>query len=124
TAEEIDITLDFESLVNAGSMLGSGAVIVIDQETSMLDVLRVVSKFYAHESCGQCTPCRIGVSWINKIVNRLAQGGGQPDDLETIARLAAAIKGKTLCPLGDAAAMPILAIVEKFKDELLGSTKH
>jgi len=124
TAEEIDITLDFESLVNAGSMLGSGAVIVIDQETSMLDVLRVVSKFYAHESCGQCTPCRIGVSWINKIVNRMAQGGGQPDDLETIARLAAAIKGKTLCPLGDAAAMPILAIVEKFKDELLGSTKH
>ena len=86
--------------------------------------IRDRSKFYAHESCGQCTPCRIGVSWINKIVNRLAQGGGQPDDLETIARLAAAIKGKTLCPLGDAAAMPILAIVEKFKDELLGSTKH
>lgn len=124
TAEEIDITLDFESLVKAGSMLGSGAVIVIDQETSMLDVFRVVSKFYAHESCGQCTPCRLGVSWINKIVNRLAEGDGQPDDLETITRLASAIKGKTLCPLGDAAAMPILAIVEKFKDELLAHVKH
>ncbi|MCD6194524.1 MAG: NADH-quinone oxidoreductase subunit F [Candidatus Aminicenantes bacterium] len=118
-ADEIDIPLDFESLMKAGSMLGSGAVIVIDHETSMLDVLRVVSKFYAHESCGQCTPCRVGVAWINKIVQRIAAGGGQPGDLETITRLASAIKGKTLCPLGDAAAMPILAIVEKFKDELL-----
>jgi NADH-quinone oxidoreductase subunit F len=124
TADEIDISLDFESLKNAGSMLGSGAVIVIDKETSMLDVLQVVTKFYAHESCGQCTPCRVGVSWINKIVQRMAAGQGSPEDLETISRLASAIMGKTLCPLGDAAAMPILGIVEKFKDELLAQMGH
>lgn len=117
-ADEIDIGMDFDSLVAAESMLGSAAIIVIDQETSMLDVLRVVTKFYSHESCGQCTPCRIGNSWINKITKRITAGKGQRGDLDNIERLASNILGKTLCPLGDAAAMPVLSIVRKFHQEL------
>jgi NADH-quinone oxidoreductase subunit F len=116
--DEIDIPMDCESLSAAGSMLGSGAVIVIDQATSMLQVLVKVAKFYAHESCGQCTPCRLGTSWILKIVQRMASGQGRKGDAEEIARLASAIKGRTLCPLGDAAALPILALVTKFRSEL------
>ena len=118
TADEIDLPMDFDSLVGAGSMLGSAAIIVIDEETSILDVLEAVAKFYSHESCGQCTPCRIGTSWINKIVRRLAAGQGEPGDIDTIVRLASNIKGKTLCPLGDAAALPILSICQKFRSEL------
>jgi len=118
TADEIDINMDFDSLVEAKSMLGSAAIIVIDEETSMLDVLRRVTKFYSHESCGQCTPCRIGNSWINKIVKRMAEGGGKKEDLDKIIQLANNMLGKTLCPLGDAAAMPILSIIQKFRDEL------
>lgn len=117
-ADEIDINMDFDSLVDAKSMLGSGAIIVIDEDTSMLEVLKRVTKFYSHESCGQCTPCRMGNSWINKIVKRMSEGGGRKGDLDKITRLANNILGKTLCPLGDAAAMPILSIIEKFRDEL------
>jgi len=118
TADEIDLAMDFDSLAGAGSMLGSGAVIVIDDGTAMIDVLRIVARFYAHESCGQCTPCRIGTAWIHKIVGRIAEGRGEKDDIETIIRLASNIKGKTECPLGDAAALPILAICQKFRGEL------
>jgi len=118
TADEIDIKMDFDSLVEAKSMLGSAAIIVIDKDTSMLDVLRLVTKFYAHESCGQCTPCRVGNNWIRKTVNRMAEGRGKKDDLDNILRLANNILGKTLCPLGDAAAMPIISIVQKFRQEL------
>lgn len=117
-ADEIDIPMDFDSLVNAESMLGSAAIIVIDTGTSMLDVLKAVTKFYSHESCGLCTPCRIGTSWINKIVKRMAEGKGSKKDIDDIVRLASNILGKTLCPLGDAAAMPILSIAKKFRKEL------
>lgn len=117
-ADEIDLAMDFDSLAGAGSMLGSAAIIVIDQETPILEVLKAVAKFYSHESCGQCTPCRIGTSWINKIVGRIAGGKGQKDDLDTIIRLAENIKGKTLCPLGDAAALPLLSLCRKFRQEL------
>jgi NADH-quinone oxidoreductase subunit F len=117
-ADEIDIPMDFDSLVNAESMLGSAAIIVIDTGTSMLDVLKTVTKFYSHESCGQCTPCRIGTSWINKIVKRMAERKGSKKDIDNIVRLASNILGKTLCPLGDAAAMPILSIAKKFRKEL------
>lgn len=118
TPDEIDIKMDFDSLVEAKSMLGSGAIIVIDKETSMLDVLRLVTKFYSHESCGQCTPCRIGNNWIKKTVIRMSEGEGRKEDLDNIIRLANNILGKTLCPLGDAAAMPIISIVQKFRQEL------
>ena len=117
-ADEIDIKMDFDSLVEAKSMLGSAAIIVIDTGTSMLDVLKAITKFYSHESCGQCTPCRIGTSWINKIVKRMAEGKGSKKDIDNILRLASNILGKTLCPMGDAAAMPILSIAKKFRKEL------
>lgn len=117
-ADEININMDFDSLVQAKSMLGSAAIIVIDEETSMLEVLKRVTKFYSHESCGQCTPCRIGNSWINKIVKRIADGQGKKGDLDKIIQLANNMLGKTLCPLGDAAAMPVLSIIQKFRDEL------
>ncbi len=119
-ADEIDLAMDFDSLAGAGSMLGSAAVVVIDEETPMLDVLKTVTKFYCHESCGQCTPCRIGTSWIHKIVTRLVAGEREKDDIDTIIRLASNIQGKTLCPLGDAAALPILSICQKFRKELEG----
>jgi NADH-quinone oxidoreductase subunit F len=118
TADEIDLAMDFDSLVSAGSMLGSAAVIVIDEGTRMLDVLGIVARFYSHESCGQCTPCRIGTAWIHKIVRRIAAGRGEKDDINTIIRLASNLKGRTECPLGDAAALPILSICRKFRSEL------
>jgi NADH-quinone oxidoreductase subunit F len=118
TPDEIDITMDFDALMEAKSMLGSGAVIVIDENTSMLEVLRLVAKFYSHESCGQCTPCRIGNAWIYKTVDRIAKGEGKKGDIDNITRVASNILGKTLCPLGDAAAMPVLSITQKFKKEL------
>lgn len=122
-ADEIDITMDSDTLMKADSMLGSGAVIVIDEDTSILDVLKIITKFYSHESCGQCTPCRIGNSWIKKIVARISRGEGKDGDIDNIARLASNMLGKTLCPLGDAAAMPILSIVKKFRDEIETSIK-
>ncbi len=123
-ADEIDINMDCSSLLKADSMLGSGAVIVIDEDIPMLDVLQKITKFYAHESCGQCTPCRVGTSWINKIVKRIEEGKGERGDLDLIIELASNIKGKTLCPLGDAAALPIIALVKKFRKELESSLKH
>lgn len=120
-ADEIDIRMDFDSLAGAGSMLGSAAVIAIDGETPILDVLKTMAKFYAHESCGQCTPCRIGTSWIYKIIRRIVAGDGRSEDFNEIVRLAGNIKGKTLCPMGDAAALPISSLIQKFRAELESS---
>jgi len=122
-ADEIDITMDSDALMKADSMLGSGAVIVLDEDTSILEVLKIITKFYSHESCGQCTPCRIGNSWIKKIVTRISRGEGKDGDIDNIIRLALNMLEKTLCPLGDAAAMPILSIVKKFRDEIETSIK-
>jgi len=116
--KEIDIRLDGDSLVEAGSMLGSAGIIVIDDQTPMTMVLDKMAGFYAHESCGQCSPCRIGTAWMARIASRLRSGRRRDGDLETILRLAANIKGRTLCPMGDAAALPIAALVTKFRDEL------
>ncbi len=116
--DEIDVAMDVESLARAGSMLGSAGIVVIAAGTPMLDVLAATARFYAHESCGKCTPCRIGTSWILKIVERLRARGGGPDDFDAIVRLADGINGRTLCPLGEAAALPIRALVTKFRDEL------
>jgi len=117
-ADEVDLPLDFDSLAKSGSMLGSAAVIVLDDTASMLTVLNVIARFYAHESCGQCTPCRLGTAWIRKVVTRLVEGRGEARDLDEIVRVAEAIKGRTLCPLGDAAALPTIALVTKFRGEL------
>jgi NADH-quinone oxidoreductase subunit F len=122
-ADEIDVKMDFDSLAGIGSMLGSAAVIVIDEDTPILDVLKKVAKFYAHESCGQCTPCRIGTSWIHKIVKRMSAGRGEKGDAAELVRLASNIKGKTLCPMGDAASMPVLSLAQKFENELSSCLK-
>ncbi len=115
---EIDVAMDCESLAAAGSMIGSAGVIVIDDAVSMKTVLDRVTKFYARESCGQCTPCRVGTSWIRKIVRRRDAGGRRDDDLDRVSRLAEAMMGRSFCPFGDTAAVPVLALIRKFRTEL------
>ena len=116
--DELDTPMDFDSLAKAGSMLGSAGIIVIGDRTPILDVLKVTARFYAHESCGQCTPCRIGTSWIHKTVTRIGEGKGNASDLDLILGLAEGMMGRALCPMGDAAALPIRGLVTKFRDEL------
>ena len=118
TPDEIDVRMDYESLAHIKSMLGSAGIIVIGDRTPIIDVLKIVARFYAHESCGQCTPCRIGTTWISKIADRIGAGGGVPGDIDSIRHLAEGMKGRTLCPMGDAAAFPVLSIVDKFGQEL------
>lgn len=117
TAEEADLAMDFDSVAKAGSMLGSGGVVVIDEDTCMVDVARRIIHFYAHESCGWCIPCREGTAWLRKLLDRFHDGGGRPEDIPLAGELAKNILGKTFCPLGDAAAMPIISIVKKWKHE-------
>jgi NADH-quinone oxidoreductase subunit F len=124
TAGELDVAMDYESLAHANSMLGSAGIIVIGDRTPIIDVLKIVARFYAQESCGQCTPCRIGTTWISKIADRIGAGDGAPGDLDLIRHLAEGMKGKTLCPMGDAAAFPVLSVVEKFGRELEKATSR
>jgi NADH-quinone oxidoreductase subunit F len=109
--------LDYESLVKAGSMLGSGGMIVLDETTSMPETLSVIADFYAHESCGQCTPCREGTGWAAKILRNLIAGKGKKADLDLILKIVDMMEGKTICPLADADVMPIRSFVTKFRSE-------
>jgi NADH-quinone oxidoreductase subunit F len=118
TAEDLDIPYDFNSMAKAGSMLGSGAIIVVDDRHRVLDVMLKVAKFYAHESCGKCVPCREGTNWTLKMLNRLDSGLATPMDLDLIASVQTRIIGNCLCVLGDAMAMPLGSMVEKFRAEL------
>ncbi|HHT9119594.1 MAG TPA: NADH-quinone oxidoreductase subunit NuoF [Candidatus Hypogeohydataceae bacterium YC41] len=115
--EEIDVPMEFVSLAKIGSMAGSGAVIVMDEDTNLVQVLRVLLNFYAHESCGKCTPCREGTGWMAKIIERIEKGEGQSEDLDTIVSIANGIRTRTLCPLGDAAIGPAISFVTKFRQE-------
>ena len=115
--DEIDVCLDFESTKDAGTMLGSGGIIVMDETVSMPAALEVLSRFYAHESCGQCTPCREGTAWIYKIMHRITNDLGRKEDISLLTDLAANIDGTTICPLASAAAWPVQAMLEKFPDE-------
>ncbi len=117
TSDEIDIAMDFESTQAAGTMLGSGGVIVMDDTVSMPLALEILSRFYAHESCGQCTPCREGTSWIYRILQRMNRGLGRKGDIELLLDLANSMDGTTICPLGAAAAWPVQAMLKKFPDE-------
>lgn len=118
TAEEcFSAKMDYEDLAAKGSMLGSGAVIVIDDSHSMVDLLSVVMHFYHHESCGQCTPCREGTGWLDKVVKSILNGQGRIEDLNLILKVAEQMKGKTICALSDAAALPAISFVSKFRDE-------
>jgi NADH-quinone oxidoreductase subunit F len=117
TADQVDVPLDFDSIAKAGSMLGSAGVIVMDDSTCMVKAALRLSKFYAEESCGQCTQCREGTEWMHRILTRLENGNGRRGDLELLLDICANMKGKTICPLSDAAAMPIESYIQKFYDE-------
>jgi len=116
-AEECDIAMDFDALAKVGSMLGSGGVVVLDEDTCMVDFARRISRFYAHESCGWCIPCREGTAWLRKLLDRFHDGGGRAEDIPLVDEIAKNILGRTFCPLGDAAAMPLGAIVRKWRNE-------
>lgn len=116
-ADQIDVAMDFESILVTKSMLGSGGIIVMDDSVSMPWALEILSRFYAHESCGQCTPCREGSAWAYKILNRLNRGGGRKSDLPTLLDLVNNIDGQTICPLGSAAAWPVQAMLRQFPEE-------
>ncbi|MCL4176507.1 MAG: NADH-quinone oxidoreductase subunit NuoF [Verrucomicrobia bacterium] len=120
TSEEVDLLdlpYDFDSLQQAGSMSGSGAIIVMDDSTDMVEALANIAEFYAHESCGQCTPCREGSLWMSKALHRLTHGGGRPQDADYLLHIARNIQGRTICAFGEACAWPVLSIVTKFRDE-------
>jgi NADH-quinone oxidoreductase subunit F len=117
-----DIPMDFDSLAACGSMAGSGGVIVLDDTRKMSWVLNNINAFYAHESCGQCTPCREGSTWMKKISDRLVAGQATPEDITTLESVAYQIDGRTICAFGEASSWPVEAIIAKFRDELLSET--
>jgi NADH-quinone oxidoreductase subunit F len=116
---EIDVSMEFDALKAAGTMAGSGGVIVFDDSTCMVRALARIAKFYAEESCGQCTPCREGTSWMEGIIEKIEHGHGTAEDVAKLEQVAGSVMGNTICALGDAAAMPVLSFVKKFKAEFL-----
>jgi NADH-quinone oxidoreductase subunit F len=116
-ADEIDVAMDFNSLAAAGTMAGSGGVIVMDETTCMIEALASAVKFFAHESCGQCSPCREGTGWVHRIMRRIVAGNGRLQDLDDLLAIAANMEGKTICVFADAAAWPIQSYITKFRDE-------
>jgi NADH-quinone oxidoreductase subunit F len=118
TKDDLDLPYDFDTMAKAGTMLGSGAIIVIDDTHTVLEVALKVAKFYAHESCGKCVPCREGTSWTVKMLERIQSGEATPMDLDIVASVCEQIMGNCLCVLGDAMAMPIGSMVAKFRSEL------
>ena len=117
TADEIDVSMEFDALKAAGTMAGSGGVIVMDDSTCMVRALSRISKFYAVESCGQCTPCREGTPWMQAVVEKIEAGQGVPGDVDRLVQIANNVGGQTICALGDAAAMPVQSFVKKFRAE-------
>jgi NADH-quinone oxidoreductase subunit F len=117
TKDDLDLAYDFDTMAKAGSMLGSGAIIVVDDSTSVVDVAMKTAKFYRHESCGKCTPCREGTNWTVKMLERIDSGEATPMDLDIMAAVQENIIGNCLCVLGDAMAMPIGSMIAKFRDE-------
>ncbi len=120
----MQLTMDYDSISKAGSMLGSGAVIVMDDSTCMVKVLARLSHFYHEESCGQCTPCREGTGWLSRVVHRIAHGHGTMEDLDLLTDVSEKIMGRTICALGDAAAMPVISFVKTFREEFEYFIKH
>ena len=117
TESEIDINMDFDSVAAAGSMLGSAGIIVMDEYTDMVDACYNLSKFYAHETCGQCTPCREGVPWMKTILGRITNGKGRRRDIDLLLDICKSIEKRTICPFGDAAVAPVKSYIEKFREE-------
>ena len=109
--------MDYDSIAKAGSMLGSGAVIVMDETTCMVRALERLSYFYFEESCGQCTPCREGTGWLYRMVDRIERGKGRMEDLDLLTNVSDNIAGRTICALGDAAALPVKSFIKHFRPE-------
>ncbi|MBN8508719.1 MAG: NADH-quinone oxidoreductase subunit NuoF [Burkholderiales bacterium] len=120
----LDCTMDYDSIAKAGSMLGSGAVIVMDDTRCMVKSLLRLSYFYQHESCGQCTPCREGTGWLWRLVDRIEHGRGTAEDIGLLDSVAENIMGRTICALGDAAAMPVRGMIKHFRDEFVHHVEH
>jgi len=116
-AEECDIPMDYDTLAKVGSMLGSGGMVVLDETTDMVRFALRIMKFYAHESCGWCIPCREGTTWLKKILQRFYEGQGRREDISLLGELSKNMLGRTFCALGDAAALPTISIVEKFTED-------
>jgi len=117
TADEIDAVYDVEPLMKIGTMMGSAAIMVVDEDTDLVKLLLRITKFYAHESCGQCTPCREGCHWMECLLHKMVHGEAKSTDVDLLVDVAGNIGGKTLCALGDAAAMPVQSFVKKFRSE-------
>lgn len=121
TADEIDVVYDVEPLMKVGTMMGSAAIMVCDETTDMVKLITRITKFYAHESCGQCTPCREGCQWMESVLHRILHhphdGKAKPTDIDFLVEIAGNIGGKTLCALGDAAAGPVISFIKKFRPE-------
>ena len=120
----MECTMDYDSIAKAGSMLGSGAVIVMDDTRCMVKALQRLSYFYMHESCGQCTPCREGTGWLSRMVDRIVEGQGRPSDMALLDNVAENIMGRTICALGDAAAMPVRAMIKHYRHEFEYLVEH
>jgi NADH-quinone oxidoreductase subunit F len=117
SADEIDVAMDYDSVAKIGSMLGSGGTVIMDEDTCMVDMARRIMHFYAHESCGWCIPCREGTAWLRKMLDRFHEGAGRAEDIPLIDELSKNMLGRTFCPLGDAAALPTISIVKKWRNE-------
>jgi NADH-quinone oxidoreductase subunit F len=120
----METTMDYDSISKAGSMLGSGAVIVMDESTCMVKALERLSYFYFEESCGQCTPCREGTGWLYRVVHRIEHGKGRAEDLDLLNRVTDNIMGRTICALGDAASLPVRSFIKHFKSEFEYHIEH
>ncbi|MGF1642138.1 MAG: NADH-quinone oxidoreductase subunit NuoF [Thiotrichales bacterium] len=120
----LETRMDYDSIAKVGSMLGSGAVIVMDETTDMVKVLQRISRFYFSESCGQCTPCREGTGWLYRMLTRIVEGRGRPEDLARLDDVASKIEGRTICALGDAAAMPVRSFIKHYRHEFEHYIEH
>jgi len=120
----LDVTMDYDAIAKAGSMLGAGSVIIMDDTTCMVKTLARISHFYYEESCGQCTPCREGTGWLYRVIDRIENGRGRKEDLDLLVDVSNKIEGHTICALGDAAAMPVTSFIEHFRDEFQYHIDH
>ena len=120
----MELDMDYDSISKAGSMLGSGAVVVMDETTDMVKMLRRISRFYYAESCGQCTPCREGTGWLYRMLTRIVEGSGKSEDLDKLDSVASKIEGRTICALGDAAAMPVRSFIRHYRAEFQHYVDH
>jgi NADH-quinone oxidoreductase subunit F len=120
----MDITMDYDAIGKAGSMLGSGAVMVLDESVCIVELAARTAHFYYEESCGQCSPCREGTGWMSRVIHRILNGDGLAEDLDNLDRVAGNIMGRTICALGDAAAMPIKGFLKQYRHEFEYMIEH